>query len=271
MPVSRETSGNNSHPTVAVIIPCHNHGEYVGNAIRSVLDQDYPAKMLSVVDDGSTDDSFAILKDMMDEVSHQHEEDGDVILTGSCQGVPMILVHRPKARKQGAARNTAIKLAWQNAELFCPLDADDLYLPGKLSKSVAIYQTSPDFIGLVYSDVIIHDTRDNTYVREFRASYDRDILEIDNIISNAPLISKSAFGYSGMYDEDLTPCEDWDLWLRITENFVAIHIPEPLQQYTTTGQNCAFTVPTDVWNQQRAKIQAKLRERKRLRYGTPSV
>ena len=77
-----------------------------------------------------------------------------------------------------------------------------------------------------------------------------------------------ALGYSGMYDEDLPPCEDWDLWLRITENFVAIHIPEPLQQYTTTGQNCSFTIPVAIWNEQRAKIQAKLNKRKQLRYGT---
>jgi glycosyltransferase involved in cell wall biosynthesis len=234
------------------------------------VEQDYPAKMLSVIDDGSTDDSWEILKSLMDEVTHQHEEDGDTILTGSCQGVPMILTHRPEARKQAAARNTAIKLAWQNAELFCPLDADDLYLPGKLSKSVAVQQTNPNFIGLVYSDVIIHDTRDDTFVREFRPPYDRNLLEVDNIISNAPLISKDALGYSGLYDEDLPPCEDWDLWLRITENFVAIHIPEPLQQYTTTGQNCTFTVPGKVWNEKRMMIQAKLAERKRLRHGPSS-
>jgi hypothetical protein len=149
-----------------------------------------------------------------------------------------------------------------------PLDADDLYLQGKLSKSVAMQQTNPNFIGLVYSDVIIHDTRDDTYVREFRPPYERNLLEVENIISNAPLISKMALGYSGMYDEDLPPCEDWDLWLRITENFVAIHIPEPLQRYTTTGQNCTFTVPGEVWNEKRMMIHAKLAERNRLRHGS---
>jgi glycosyltransferase involved in cell wall biosynthesis len=226
--------------------------------------------MLSVVDDGSTDDSYDVLLSMMSEVVHEHadEESGDEVTTGMCQGVPMILVKRPEARKQAAARNTAIKLAWQTADLFCQLDADDLYLPGKLSKSVAAWRRSPEYIGLVYSDAIIYDERDQTKVREFRQPYERNLLERENIISNAPLITKQALGYSGLYDEDLPPCEDWDLWLRITENFNAIHIPEALQQYTVTGQNCTFTVPNEHWQTQWGKVQAKLAERKRQRYGS---
>lgn len=269
MSVPSTTSDQSGYPIVAVIIPCHNHGQYVGAAIQSVVDQDYEAKMLAVVDDGSTDDSYDTLLAMMEEVVHEHgdEETGDEVTTGMCQGVPMILVKRPGARKQAAARNTAIQLSWQTAELFCQLDADDLYLPGKLSKSVEAWQQNPNYIGLVYSDAIIHDNRDNTYVREFRPPYDRTLLEHENIISNAPLMSKMALGYSGLYDEDLPPCEDWDLWLRITENFVAHHIPEALQQYTVTGENCTFTVPSEKWQEQWSKVQAKLAQRKTLRHG----
>ena len=269
MSVPSKTS-DRDYPTVAVIIPCHNHSEYVGKAMESVLDQDYPAKMLVVVNDNSTDDSWDKIMSFMDVESHQHgdEETDSIVVTGSWQNMPMIAVNGFETRKQAAARNTAIKLAWQNADLFCPLDADDLYLQGKLSKSVAVYQTSPKMIGLVYSDVIIHDPRNNTYVHELRQSYDRSILEVDNIISNAPLISKDALGYSGMYDEDLPPCEDWDLWLRITENFVALHIPEPLQQYTSHGANCTNTISTEIWNEKRDMIQQKMHQRKQLRYGS---
>jgi len=269
MSVSSKTSDGDTQPIVSVIIPCHNHREYVKDAIQSVIEQDYPAKMLAVVDDGSTDDSYEILSSMMNEVTQEHtdEETGDEVAIGMCQSVPMILVKRPEVQKQAAARNTAIKLSWQTAELFCQLDADDLYLPGKLSKSVAAWQTNPHYIGLVYSDAFIYDTRDDTRVREFRVPYDRNLLECENIISNAPLMSKMALGYSGLYDEDLPPCEDWDLWLRITENFVAYHIPEALQQYTVTGKNCTFTVSDDRWQEQRQKVHAKLTQRKQMRYG----
>lgn len=254
-------------PTVAVIIPCHNHGHLITDAIASVMEQDYPNVMLAIVDDGSTDDSCAVIRGIMDEITHNYMEDDDDVYVGVCQDKPMIFVHRPDARKQAAARNTAIKLSWENADLFCQLDADDLYLPGKLSKSVAVWQTDPQYIGLVYSDAIIHDIRDDTNIREYRPPYDRNHLERENIISNAPLMSKMALGYSGLYDEDLPPCEDWDLWLRITENFSAIHIPEALQQYTVTGENCTFTVTDDTWREQWTKVQMKLQQRKRARYG----
>jgi glycosyltransferase involved in cell wall biosynthesis len=262
------TPAENNLPTVAVIIPCHNHADYVLDAIQSVLDQDYPGAMLSVVDDGSTDHSLETLRNAMTETHQEYEgEDEDTIYIGQCQHLPMILVHRPEARKQAAARNTAIQLAWSNAELFCQLDADDLYLPGKLSKSVAAWQEAPKFIGLVYSDAIIHNIETDTNVREFRPPFERGLLERENIISNAPLISKDALAYSGLYDEDLPPCEDWDLWLRITENFMATHLPEPLQQYTVTGQNCTFTVPMEKWQEQWTKVQQKLAKRMQLRYG----
>ena len=271
MSVPSTTRDPNSYPVVAVIIPCHNHGNYVTHAINSVLEQNYQSKMLSVVDDGSTDNSLSVLRGRMTEVHEEHEEkNGDQVFVGMCDDTPMILVHRPEARKQAAARNTAIQLAWKSADMFCQLDADDLYLPGKLDKSVAAMQKDPNFIGLVYSDAFIYDMRDDTLVHELRPPFDRTHLEHSNIISNAPLMSKMALGYSGLYDEDLPPCEDWDLWLRITENFLAIHIPEPLQQYTVTGDNCTFTVSDKRWQEQWTKVQAKLAQRKQLRYGEQS-
>ena len=42
---------------VSVIVPCFNYANYVGDALRSILEQDYPAIELIVIDDGSTDDS----------------------------------------------------------------------------------------------------------------------------------------------------------------------------------------------------------------------
>ena len=44
-------------PLVSVIVPCFNYASYVGDALRSILEQDYSAIELIVIDDGSTDDS----------------------------------------------------------------------------------------------------------------------------------------------------------------------------------------------------------------------
>ena len=215
-----------------------------------------------MVNDGSTDDSSEVLHNHLDSVTQQYTHDnGDTVTIGSHKNTPMILVDRPIAQKQAAARNAAIELAWENADAFCQLDADDLYLSGKISKSVAAWQKSPHMIGLVYSDAVIFDERDNTRIREFRVPYDRSLLERENIISNAPLMSKVALAHTGLYDVDLPPCEDWDMWLRITENFIAIHVPEALQEYRVTGQNCTFTVTPKDWDEKRKILLLKMMER----------
>lgn len=254
-------------PTVAVIIPCHNHSQYVLRAMNSVVEQDYENKLMSIVDDGSIDDSKKVILDNINPSEpsvHQLNHTEFETYSGNYHGVPVIFSSWSKARKQAAARNLAIQLSWQQSDLFMPLDADDLYLPSKISLSVNEYLKSPKFIGLVYSDVILHNQLDDTRRREYRPSYDRQLLEKQNIISNAPLISKMALGYSGLYEESLPPCEDWDLWLRITENFTAIHIPKALQEYTTTGLNCTFTVSDDRWNELRYQVYQRMLERKQL-------
>ena len=51
-------------PAVCVLMPAYNYGQFVGRAIQSVLDQDYPEDLLRlvVVDDGSTDDTAAVVR-----------------------------------------------------------------------------------------------------------------------------------------------------------------------------------------------------------------
>lgn len=269
MQISGATSnGSDNQPVVCVVIPCHNHGNYISRAIQSVVSQDYPKVMLSVINDGSTDNSLENINNFLTNI---HEEktldESDTLILGQHENTPIILIDRKTASGQSAARNTCLMKAWKYADLFCMLDADDLYLPGKISKSVKVIGEAPNHIGLVYSDAIIYDERNGTKIREFRHPYERTLLERENIISNAPLVSKMALGYSGVYDETITPCEDWDLWLRITEHFVAIHIPEALQQYTVTGQNCTFTMSQDKWNEHWIKVQEKMRKRKKLRNG----
>ena len=49
---------------VTVVIPCYNADEYIGRAIKSIINQTHSAWRLIVVDDGSTDNSAAIVRDM---------------------------------------------------------------------------------------------------------------------------------------------------------------------------------------------------------------
>ncbi len=89
-------------PKISVIIPCYNYARYVGQAIDSVLAQGYPALDLVVVNDGSTDDSLAVIR---------RHAPGATIIDQANQG-------------QVAARNAGFAASTGDVVIF--LDADDL-------------------------------------------------------------------------------------------------------------------------------------------------
>jgi len=233
------------NPKVTVIIPCHNHADMVTDAIKSVEMQSYKEVNIVVVDDGSKDNP---VKKIQEEF-----KDSDLNI---------IILQNKNPVGPSAARNMAIRESWDQTDLFMMLDADDLYLQGKILKSVEKFLESPDSIGIVYTDAIIKNINTKTEVHEFRQPFSRDALEMECIVSNTPLVSKAAIESSGGYDESMRTCEDWDLWLRITESFVAVHIPEELHVYHVTGKNSSDTVSKEVWQQNWTKIHQRIQQRR---------
>jgi len=231
-------------PIVTVVIPCHNHADMVGNAIDSVTMQDYRPLKIVVVDDGSTDNPEPVIRSKEN------------------QDVPIFLISNENPTGPSSARNAAIERMWEETDLFMMLDADDLYLKDKISKSVNKFLEHPEHIGIVYTDAIIRNIHTGTEIHELRMPYNRQDLESECIISNTPLITKQALANAGGYDEGMRTCEDWDLWLRITESLVAVHIPEPLHIYSVTGKNASDVVSSEVWHENWRKISMRIAERR---------
>ncbi len=100
-------------PVVTIAIPCFNAGPWIGAAVQSALDQSWPEKEVVVVDDGSTDDSLAVLEGF---------------------GAAIRLV-RGEHRGGNAARNQA--LAEGRGEWVQFLDADDYLEPEKITRQFA--------------------------------------------------------------------------------------------------------------------------------------
>jgi glycosyltransferase involved in cell wall biosynthesis len=246
-------------PRVAIIVPCFNHGHYAQRCLDSIAEQDYKKKMIVIVDDKSTDDSLDIIQEIINAKFDNKPCDGFI---GEYKGIPVYLLINEENLKQSKTRNKAIKFIWDKTDLFAVLDMDDLYLPGKLSKGVYKWMEASEAIGLVYNDVLIRDERNDRVVYEAREPFTRIRIEQECMIANSPLINKKAFEVAGLYDEELTPCEDWDLWIRITERMVAVHIPEALQIYSVTGLNCSFTTPKESWQDNWRKVYEKMMSRK---------
>lgn len=242
-----ETSDRDSQRLrVTVIIPCHNHADMVDDAVQSAINQQGENFTLSVIviDDGSTDNPEEALK-------HWQEQE--------FENIHFLRNEQPTG--PSAARNKAAKHMWEESDVFMMLDADDLYLPGKITKSVEKFLEDPMRIGIVYTDAVIKNLNTGTEIQEYRQPFDREALEKECIISNTPLVNKVAFAEAGGYDEEMRTCEDWDLWLRMTENYVAVQIPETLHVYHVTGRNSTDVVPEEVWQQNWTRIRQKMTQR----------
>lgn len=120
------TTASGVAPLVSVIMPAYNTARYIREAIDSVLGQDYPAKELIVIDDGSTDGTLDLVRSYGDCVT---------LLTQQNQG-------------SAVARNAGLAAA--RGDYIAFLDSDDVWLPGKLSLQVRYLQDHPD-IGMIYA------------------------------------------------------------------------------------------------------------------------
>lgn len=107
-------------PLVSVVIPCYNAQRYIGATIASVLAQKDVALEIIVVDDGSRDDSVALVR----------------------RGFPAVRIVEQANAGVAAARNTGIAAA--RGEWVAFIDADDIWLPGKLAAQLAQMAALPD-------------------------------------------------------------------------------------------------------------------------------
>jgi len=195
------------NPKVSVIIPTYNRGWILREAIDSVLSQKFSDYELIVVDDGSTDDTRIILDSYGQDI---------IVLRQPNQGV-------------SAARNRGI--AESCAQLISFLDSDDLWLPQKLARQVAFFQTNPDVLICQTEETWVRNgVRVNPKKRHRKLSgmIFEPSLALCLVSPSAVMIRKPLFDTVGLFDESLPACEDYDLWLRISCQYPVFLIDEPL-------------------------------------------
>lgn len=241
-------------PVVTAVIPCHNHEAWVVDSINSVVSQDHRPLRIVVVDDGSTDRSVERVCEAYGLVEARPRQ-----FQGMVRDAPTILLSLPDAGGPAAARNLGIRVGWEGTDYFALLDSDDLYEPGKIARSLEILEEDP-LVGLVYSDF---DTLrpDGVRLRQYKEPFGRGRLLRECLPNSDSLIARRVFETVGLFDESLRTCEDYDMWLRISEKFLAVHIAEPLLTIRVGAHSSTATVPTDVWRSCYARVFEKLRER----------
>jgi Glycosyl transferase family 2 len=201
-------------PLVSIVIPTYNYGRFIGETVDSALAQGYSPVEVVVVDDGSTDDTRERLARYGDRVRYIYQQN----------------------RGLSAARNTGIGAA--HGEFIALLDSDDLWLPDKLERQIAVCVQDPH-IGLVATERFAIDETGQRldYVAE-RCSRDgfceltmRDLLEFPAFSPSSVLARKDALLAVGGFDEQLQAAEDMHMWVRIAARFRVLRL-----NATLTGQ-----------------------------------
>ena len=174
-------------PRVSVVIPCHNMAGTLAEAVASVRTSQFDGDVeIIVVDDGSTDDSADVARDL-----------------------DVTLLEQPASGHPALARSGGFAAA--AAPYVLPLDADDRIDPGFLAATVAALDANPR-AGFAYGDEL--DFGDGDDVLHRTPAYDFAALTHRNFLGSATLVRREAFDAVGGYDAEVG-YEDWDLWIAL--------------------------------------------------------
>jgi glycosyltransferase involved in cell wall biosynthesis len=201
-------------PKVSVVIPTFNEADsgYLAQAIQSVVDSTFRDFEVIVIDDGSTDETGAVVDRFSDGVRY----------------------HRQENRGTAAARNTGVKLA--RGEYIALLDDDDLFLPHRLERQVPVLDRNPQ-VALVYGQAIrFHEATGEEEVWPIGEAIAEgrifDRLFYHNMIPALTVLARrSVIENLGGFNESLRCTDDWELWLRICSDHEVRAIPEPLARF----------------------------------------
>jgi len=227
--------GANRIATVSVVIPAFNAAEFLPETIQSVLRQTKPPLEVIVIDDGSEDGTPEVMRDFLGRVTY---------------------LRKPR-EGPAAARNFGIQHA--HGEWIALLDADDLWLPERLERQLAVASRSG--ADLVFCDAATlagGDTPSTTRFTQYRLK-NRFETEAPNgvlrnpfkllfaagcyILPSTVLVRKKTLLEAGLFDEKFYCNEDMDLWMRLALQCRFAVVNEPLVLRRIHGKN----ISDDPW------------------------
>jgi glycosyltransferase involved in cell wall biosynthesis len=220
---------------VSVVIPCFNAGRYLPTTLKSVLSQEGVDLEVIVVDDGSTDDT------------------ADQVL----RGFPQVRLLRQANAGVSEARNRGVREARYPWIAF--IDADDIWLPGKLAAQSELLADRPDCL-MSYTAWHVWISQepepDSALMEELAAaSADTarwrgptgdiytDLLADCHVWTSTVMIRRSLFISLGGFDPKRRVGEDYELWIKASRRTVILKVPSPLALYRHHGGNVTQRVP----------------------------
>jgi len=202
IPTVRDDAGATKHSrirvSVSVVIPAYKASGCIAATLDSVLAQTFSDYEIVVVNDGSPD------TEALEQVLQRY--------------LLHIRYFKQENRGPSSSRNRGIVEA--RGEYVAFLDADDFWLPEHLASQIAILRSTPS-LGLVYSNSLV--VRDGKCIRrtfdrerqEKPVTFEALLGERCTVSTSTTVASRKELLEAGLFDERMTRCEDFDLWLRM--------------------------------------------------------
>ena len=210
-------------PAISVIIPAYNAEYTIQETVTSVLKQTFSDFEIIVIDDGSSDRTSDIVREIAD---------------------PRLKCFSVENRGVAMARNLGVSHA--TGEFIAFLDADDLWTSDKLELQFEALQKHPE-AGVAYSwTYFSYETEQRSYA-DTSNCYEGDVyaeLLIRNFLHNGsnPLIRKQAIDTIGLFEIITVPCEDWDFYIRLSSIYPFALIPKPQVIYRQSSSSASSQV-----------------------------
>lgn len=205
-----------STPLVSIIMPTYNSAKYIAPAIQSAIDQTFTNWELLIFDDGSTDNTDEVVAPFLTDSRIQYIKQENL--------------GQPKTRNKGVRMS--------KGSLIALLDADDIWMPTKLEKQIAIFEKYPD-VGVCGTAMeLIRPSGEVFGVSERKEFYGRAVPALVTgelaVAMSASVTRREVYDKIGFFDEGFLPFSmDYDFWLRASMEYMFYNIEEKLVQYRT--------------------------------------
>jgi len=203
-------------PKISVIIPVLNGERFIAEAIQSVFDQNWEPLEIIVIDDGSSDKTDEVVKNIQGNLHYYYQPNRGI----------------------ACARNHGVKKA--NGDLITFIDADDVWVKDKLEIQTNLMNKNPDvevIIGLLLLTPIL--SKDELYRMDLAKKKGAFATQL-----GSSLIKKHVFEKVGMFDEQMLMSEDVDWFYRLREQNINVMVhKEIVEFYRLHDQNITNDKP----------------------------
>lgn len=195
-------------PKITVVTPVLNGAEFIEATLRSVLEQSYPALEFIVVDGGSTDDTLSIISSIQNDSTLPNK-------------ITQVISEPDKGMYDAIAKG----FSQATGEILAYLNADDLLEGGALVAVGEYFVRHPKVAVIYHEDTVLVSGWKYPNVRQPKGITTGDLLNKHILFQDGVFFRRSAYQAVGGLRRDLALAGDYDLWLRLSEQFKFIRRP----------------------------------------------